>query len=116
MALAPRNRYLIGFNATGDLGPFTIYTSRTKRTVWFRKSPPTSPPSIRQLHYRNRFRCAAAAWRALPQGDRDAWNLACQRAGLYLCGYALWLWWQIRRDRPALRTVERLSRVSLLHT
>lgn len=114
MALTPNKRYLIGFNATGDLGPFVIYTSRKQGTVWFTKPIMDDGACYRRRHYRNRFRCAALAWRALTQEKRDAWNLACRRAYLYLSGYALWTWWQLKRDRPALRTIERQSGVSLV--
>lgn len=114
MALSPKHRYLIGFNATGDLGPFTIYTSRTHGTVWFLKPKGRKFWCFKRIHYQNRFKFAAKAWRTLPQGTRDAWNLACRRARLYLHGYALWTWWQLRRDRPAVRTIERQSRVTLL--
>jgi hypothetical protein len=114
MALAPKNRYLIGFNPTGDLGPFTIYTSRRAGTVWFLKPRGKKFMCFRRTHYQNRFKFAGQAWRTLTQETRNAWNLACRRAYLYLHGYALWTWWQLRRDRPAIRTIERQSGVRLL--
>lgn len=114
MRIPQRTRSLLGLNPTGDLGPFTIYTSRRAGTVWFLKSPPTSPPTVHQLRQRNRFRLAAAAWRAQPQETRDAWNLACRRAHLYLHGYNLFVWWQLRRLRSTLATIERQSGITLV--
>jgi len=39
---------LLGFNPTGDLGPFTIYTAHDRRPVVFPKAPPKEPPSWKQ--------------------------------------------------------------------
>ncbi len=114
MHVPKKQRKLLGFNLTGDLGPYTIYTSRRAGSVWFDKSPPLSPPSIHQIHQRNRFRIAAMNWRALAQGTRDDWNNAASRSQLYVHGYQLWTFWILRRDRPAIATVERQSNVTLL--
>lgn len=103
----------VGIAPTGDLGPLTCYTSRRAGTVWFLKSPPTTPATGWQRRQRNRFRLAAQAWRALDEDTRNRWAAACRRAGLYLSGYNLWIWWQLRRQRAALRTIERQSGVSL---
>ncbi|KKK92061.1 hypothetical protein LCGC14_2706680, partial [marine sediment metagenome] len=59
-----------GLSPTGDLGPYTIYTSRRAGSVWYAKAPPTCPPSVHQLRQRNRFRNAAFAWRRLSQEQR----------------------------------------------
>lgn len=114
MQVPHRTRPLLGRNLTGDLGPFTIYTSRRAGTVWFLKSPPQKPPNLNQIHQRNRFRMAARAWKALTQETRDAWNLACRRSGLYVHGYNLWIFWQLRRLRPHLATIEHQSGIQLL--
>jgi len=66
MNIQPKMMALMGMNPTGDLGPFTIYTSRRAGTVWFNKAPPTSPPTVWQIQQRNAFRLAAEAWRAFP--------------------------------------------------
>ncbi len=114
MNIPKRTRTWIGMSPTGDLGPFTIYTSRRAGTVWFLKAPPTSPPTVHQLRQRNRFRLAAIAWRNLSQETRNDWNLAAVRAALTIHGYDLWIWWQLRRDRSTLATIERHSRIDLL--
>ncbi len=114
MHIKPKMMALMGMNPTGDLGPFTIYTSRRAGTVWFVKAPPLSPPSVLQIRQRNAFRLAAEAWRALLPTRRAAWSQAARRAHLIVHGYTLWVWWQTKRDRQALATIERLSRTPLL--
>lgn len=105
---------LLGFNATGDLGGLTAYTSRKGRTVWFKKSPPLRPPSYHQRVMRNRFRTIATSWNALIPDRRSAWIRAARTARLRIGGYALYLWYQTTRDRAAIATVERLSGETLL--
>ena len=107
-------RGLLGLSQTGDLGPFTIYTSQRRKPVWFTKSPPQKPPSPNQVFQRSRFTTAAAAWQAMTQAARAAWALAARRAGLYVTGYNLWVWWQLKRDRTTLATIERNSGVTLI--
>lgn len=113
MHIQPKQLKLIGMNPTGDLGGLTAYTSKRAGTVWFPKSPPLTPPTEWQLIQRNLFRCAALAWRALKKEKRHAWNLACDRNRLLLHGYQLWVWWQLKRDRQALATIERIAALSL---
>lgn len=104
----------IGINPTGDLGGFTAYTSRRAGTVWFVKSPPLTPPTIRQLHQRDRFRLAAQAWRNLDHDTKQNWHLAARRARLYVNGYTLFVWYQLTRARAGLATIERQSAITLL--
>ena len=105
---------LLGFNATGDLGHLTAYTSRRAGTVWFPKSPPLKPPSDHQLRQMDRFRFAAQAWRAESETTRQTWHNAARRARLMVNGYTLYVWYQLTRDRPALRTIEHQSACTLL--
>ena len=103
----------IGFNPTGDLGGLTSFT-RARNTVWFPKAPPLTPATDWQRRQRDKVRLAAKAWKNLNDQDRDRWNAACRRAGLYLFGYTLFVWYQLVRDRAKLATIERQSGVSLL--
>lgn len=105
---------VLGWNTQGDLGPYTFYTSKRQGLVWFPKSPPKKPPSSDQVHQRNRFRAAAAAWRSLPQPQREAWELASKRAHLSCHGYNLFVYYQLRKDVAAIRTIERQTGVTLL--
>jgi len=105
---------LLGFNATGDLGPLTAYTSRRHGTVWFTKAPPLEPASDWQRKQRDRFRLAALAWSKLDEDTRDRWHRACRLAGLYVHGYNLWMYWQLVRNRATIATIERHSGVALI--
>ncbi len=114
MWIPTNKRQLLGFSQTGDLGPFTVYTSVARSPVWFQKSPPQKPPSRLQIRQRLRFTLAAEAWRNLPATTRQTWKAAAAAAGLYLSGYNLWIFWQIRRDDSIIRTIEHQSKLSLI--
>jgi len=105
---------LLGFNPSGDLGPLTAYTSRRHGTVWFSKSPPMKPPSDHQIRQRDRFRFAALAWRSLDDQTRQRWHDAARLARLIVHGYTLFIYWQLVRDRAALRTIELQSGCTLI--
>ena len=104
---------ILGFNPTGDLGPFTIYTAQNRKPVWYIKAPPTAPPTDRQVFVRETMKANAISWTKLRQADRDTWELATKRCRLKLCGYALWQWYQWHHNRHALRTIELQSRLNL---
>jgi len=42
--------------------------------------------------------------------------LAARRAKLYVNGYTLFVYYQLKRDRPAIATIERLTNLQLLPT
>ena len=105
---------LLGLNAQGDLGPITIYQSQRGARVWFPKQMKGKPPSPARTIQRNRFRLAGYLWRALLPSKRQAWLIAAQRAHLRVTGYNLWIYWQLTNDLPAIRTIERLARLSLV--
>ena len=107
---------LIGMQPTGDLGHLTCYTSRRAGTVWFPRSPPTTPAQPWQRRQRNRFRLAAQGWRHLDETSRQRWKTAARLARLYVSGYNLWLWWQLTHKRAHLRTIERQSGIQLVPT
>lgn len=103
-----------GWNSQGDFGPWTFYTDKRKGLVFFVKAPPLEPPSLLQTSVRNSIRLAAYTWRSLPASARDDWQLAADRAHLRITGYNLFVFWLLRREDQAIRTVERLARVQLI--
>ncbi len=107
--------WLLGIMISGDVGPLTFYTSKRQRHVVFDKRPPLNPASPLQLSNRNRFRLIARAWNGLDQESRDRWELASRRGGCRCIGYHLFVWWEWKRDLPALRTLERNSGVLLVN-
>jgi len=81
----------LGFTVSGDVGPYTCYTDRFGKKVFYPKSPPKSPPSDLQLHSRMRFTSAQAQYMALSETDKAAWELLVQRANLCLTGQNLFI-------------------------
>lgn len=104
----------LGLGATGDLGPWTFYTSRTQGIVWFEKSPPREPPSPMQVHQRNKFRLAGHTWRALTPEMRARWNSTQYLAGLRITGYNLFTFWIVKGDRATIQTIESHTGLQLL--
>jgi len=105
---------LLGFNCTGDVGPWTIYTSKRRQLVIGPRTPAMNPPTVTQTIMRNRWRTAAAWWPRLPPGHRELWEEASRRTSLGITGYNLWIWWYAHQDRATIATIERQSGVELL--
>jgi alpha-ketoglutarate-dependent taurine dioxygenase len=110
----PESRWLLGWNVQGDLADWTFYETSAGAIVAFPKAPPKSPPSNWQKIQRGRFSAAALAWQTLPHETRNAWERATLRLSLGLNGYNLWVYWHVKRDTPAIRTIECLSGEELL--
>lgn len=104
----------MGFGATGDFGPLTVYTSKQRKRIAFLKEPPLVPATLFQRRQRKRFTNVARIWRGLPQDQRLAWRLAAQRSGSYCTGYNLFVYWHLTLDRPTIQTIERISHQNLL--
>ena len=115
MPIKPPSRQLkfIGFRPTGDIGAWTVYTTKRNFVVWFLKSPPKKKRSRAQVQQWIRFAQAAQAWNNLSKGAQNAWMLGARGAHLYISGYNLFLTYQLKRDVAALRTISRMSRVEL---
>lgn len=109
----PLLRFL-GMRPTGDLGPLTIYTNKRNRMVAFPKAPPEKPASMFQNAQRNRFRAIGRLWQTLTKEQRDDWQTAADRAGLYCTGFNLFLYFEITRDQSSIQTIERQTGRTLL--
>lgn len=103
-SIAPLIKFL-GFNSQGDLGPYTVYTSRQKRLVFFARAPPLTPASIEQRGMRNRFRVAAQMWQALTPDQRAKWKRLAQESNQRITGYNLWTYTQTTGDRTTIQTL-----------
>ena len=101
--LGPSLYHMLGFRPTGDLGPYTFYTSQRNAIVFFPKAPPLNPPSYLQTVQRNRFRRAAKSWQALPEIERQNWELVAQTAKLTITGYNLFVWYSLRDGRSTVQ-------------
>ena len=89
----------------GDLGPFTLYTTRRRKLVWYPRSPPTTGPSPAQARQRDRFRLAIRRWNQLDQPTKNAWNELTLT--LHLCAHGLdfWIHLSLRPDRQKWATI-----------
>lgn len=104
----------LGLRTQGDLGPWTFYTNRRNRLVWFTKAPPLEPPSLMQTIQRNRFRNVAFIWQSLLPVTRERWLLAAKRARLAVTGYNLFTHFITIGSDATIHTVERLSGLRLI--
>lgn len=104
----------LGWNTQGDLGGWTFYTTRRGDLVFFPQAPPLNPPTPDQIWQRNKFKLVAKVWNALLATTREAWNTAAVSANLRIHGYNLFSYYQLTKDRPAIRTVERNTHIQLL--
>ena len=104
---------LLGFRPTGDLGPLTIYTNKRGLIVAYPKAPPDKPPTYFQIRQRNRFRLCGQMWSRLPPASRNEWNRAAEKCGAAICGYTLFVWYQLIHDNQALQTISRQVFVKL---
>jgi len=103
--ISPQQYNLLGFNLTGDLGPYTCYTSKRRKLVVFTKAPPKTPTTHRQQFQRQSWIIFARDWKLLPQTARDLWELATKRGSLFLTGYNLYIWYRTTMDTNSLRTI-----------
>jgi len=104
----------MGWNCQGDLGPFTSYTSKRGKTVFFVKSPPKCPPSNPQIIQRTKFKIVAQYWQAHTQTQRDAWEHCTKKLRLKITGYNLFIWYHLIGDRQTLATIERHAGLTLI--
>lgn len=109
-----RRLTFVGLRPTGDLAGLTAYSNRKGKVVWFPKSPPTKPASMRQLHQRYLFAAAALGWKTLSASTRSQWHAAAAAAHLYLNGYTLWMSWRLDPDVGAMRTIQRITNITLI--
>jgi len=118
MAIAADQLFLyLGFAAQGDLGPWTMYTSKAQGKsgiVIFAKAWLKDPTSPRQKAHRDRVRAAAQAWKALTAQQRKNWEAACKKLSLRLTGYNLFTHWHMVGDDTNIETVERQSGIPLI--
>lgn len=105
---------VLGFNPTGDVGPYTIYTSKRKRIVVFLKAPPTKPPTRRQQIVRNQFRITGWSWSRQTPDVRANWQNAARRSGAKITGYNLYQFYNATGNAQVIRMIERQSGTNLI--
>jgi len=107
---------LLGFDLTGDLGPWTAYTTNAGKAVLYPRQSPLSPPSDAQLLQRDAITEAAHVWQLFDQPTKTKWQQAARRAALRITGFNLFTYWWLRRDLPIIVTVSKQSGIDLVST
>lgn len=105
---------MLGFSATGDLGPWTLYTSERHQIVFYPRVPALNPPSVLQLIMRSRFTLAAQTWQMLTAQQRADWEKATRKLSMKITGYNLWVYWSTTSDKATLHTIERQAGLDLI--
>lgn len=105
--------HLIGFRPTGDVGDFTLYSNKKKAIVCFLKTHPGKPFTARQKANMRQFAAIASVWSSMSPALREAWSQACQRAGLTITPYNLFVYSNMQPDSSTLQTVQRQSGIYL---
>lgn len=104
---------LLGWKITGDFGPFTFYTSRRGKPVWFPKAPPLNPASTDQLAQRAKYSAAGAAWQTQTAWQKAQWELAAQKAYCKCTGYNLFVHYIATDTTAYIDTISRQSGIIL---
>lgn len=109
----PQYRYM-GFNISGDFGPWTFYKSRRGKLVFYPAMPALNPPSPAQIIQQNKFRSAATTWRTLGPEKRNAWARAVKNLSMTITAFSLWTYYICTADQESIETIQRQSGEHLL--
>ena len=106
--------HLLGTWVGGDLGDFTLYTTRRRKLVWYPRAPPSSPPTVAQRRQRDRFTLAVQRWRALAASEHAQWESLALQLGLVATGHNLYLHLALNFDAQAWEVAVLKTRTLLL--
>ena len=81
----------IGIQVKGDLGPFTIYTNHRGRVVFYKRAPPTKPPTAPQIRQRTRFKLAQRLYQHESAATKAKWELLVVRSRICMTGQNLYV-------------------------
>lgn len=102
-----------GLSIAGDIGPFTCYTTHRGRRVFYRRAPPTSPPTPPQIRQRLRFKLAQHLWSNIPVGQKQLWEQLTKELSLCLTGQNLFMSLALNPDDEALASALNRTGLSL---
>lgn len=88
----PKN--LLGFCGlmiAGDVGPYTTYTNRNGKFVFFDRAPPKDPPSTPQLAQRALWLQVSLDWRKQTTAQKATWERISKMTNIVMTGYNLFL-------------------------
>lgn len=103
----------LGMYISGDVGGYTVYTTRRGKIVWYPASPALKPPSPLQQKQRLRFKLAQANWRLLSPALVATWEHLTKVLCLPLTGQNLFISLSLRPNNDALTSATRKAGVVL---
>jgi hypothetical protein len=111
--ITPKLLSILGLRVQGDVGPWTTYTNRRGRFVFYLHSPPKKPFTRRQLHQQAKLIIIARLWLTLTPADRRGWSAAADRANLRISGFNLFCFSYLKRDTTLARTIQTKTKINL---
>lgn len=108
-------RGLFWLKIQGDLGPFTMWTSRQMRVSYMIKEPPKREPSRAQVIQRDALRRAMLDWKRVPIEFRPNYELAGKLLHFTICGHNVFVACHMRGIWKDVDEMERLTGLRLPH-
>lgn len=105
--------HLLGLTVSGDVGPFTVYTDRFGKKVFFPKAPPKSPASDLQLLVRSRFMLAQTEYMSLSDADKLAYENLVRATNLCMTGQNLFIHVAMMHTFTFLDTLQRQAGIAV---
>ena len=96
----------LGFYPHGDLGNFTVYTTKRRKVVRFLRAPPTTPPSWLQRRVRNAWIAAAAEWSTMSGPQYTWWQQVAALNHLRITAYNLFIHCRTANDPTCLSALK----------
>lgn len=109
----PVDPALLGLRLSGDIGGITLYQTKRGKTVAYPAASPKQPPSIHQLHRRNRWSNAVFNWTAAAESVRIDYEACTLRLSLPATGHNLWMHLSFAQDPLALAAFNHASGLHL---
>lgn len=103
----------IALLASGSISGLVLYTNKNGRIVTYVRTPPTGPPSAKQIQQRARFTTAQAAWSALSAADKAILEQATHILSLPLTGQNLYIRLAMQTNPGKRLTIIRQTGLSL---
>jgi len=112
--MAPHIFQFLGYVTNGDAGPYTFYTNKQGKLVFFPKTWPKDPATYHQKLNRDKWRHAAVRWRALEQCTRADWASLAKRCHLTISGYNLFIFYITGKGTRVVETCQRISNIDVI--
>ena len=98
---------ILGFQVSGDIGDFTLWTDRYHRVTVIPAAPPLDAPTALQVWQWDRWRHSLDVWNSLAADERACYSRAVRLLNLCCTGPSLWLFCSLKRNLSYWRTIQR---------